>query len=213
MEKLEKIAKGKTCLFGLEDSQGLGSFLAEFLLKRRLSVVDINSISTDRGRRLTVHRDKSDDRDAILIAKTLIAENGKLNPVRINKNSIALREMVGYRQTLVEESTRIKNRLHVVLFNQHIGVLGLFPSLFSRCALAFFAKYPDPCLLKNVDLDTLTTFLKFNSRGRYGKEKARAILSTTDNSIAYNLANTMFLTIEKYPTYLKKIMLLQPPFN
>ena len=30
IEKLVKIAKSRTCLFGLEDSHGLGSFLAEF---------------------------------------------------------------------------------------------------------------------------------------------------------------------------------------
>ncbi|GAI66045.1 unnamed protein product, partial [marine sediment metagenome] len=65
---------------GLEDSQGLDSFLAEFLLKKGFSVVDINPISTDRGRRLTVHRDKSDNRDAVLIAKTLIREKVSLHP-------------------------------------------------------------------------------------------------------------------------------------
>lgn len=190
IEKLKKIAEGKACLFGLEDSHGLGSFLAEFLLKKGFSVVDINPVSTDRGRRLTVHRDKSDDRDAVLIAKTLIKENGSLNPVRINKNSIALREMAKYRQTLVEESTRIKNKLHVLLFNQYMGVCKTFSCLFSKCALAFFARYPDPSLLKDIDPDTLTSFLKANSKGRYGKEKARAILTLAGNSIACNLADT-----------------------
>ena len=204
-EKLEKIAKGKTCLFGLEDSQGLGNFLAEFLLKKGFSVVDINPISTDRGRRLTVHRDKSDDRDAILITKTLIAENSNLNPVRINKNSIALREMIRYRQTLVEESTRVKNRLHVLLFNQYMRVLDLFSSLFSRCALAFFAKYPNPSLLKDTDLDTLATFLKANSKGRYGREKARAILSTTSNSVAGSLVDTRAYIIRKHISKLLEI--------
>jgi len=205
VEKLEKMAKGKTYLFGLEDSQGLGSFLAEFLLKKGFSVVDINPISTDRGRRLTVHRDKSDDRDAVLIAKTLIREKVSLHPVRINKNSIALREMIGYRQILVEESTRIKNRLHVALFNQYMGVLGYFSSLFSKCALAFFARYPDPCLLKDTDLDTLATFLKANSKGRYGREKARAILSATSNSIAGSLVDTRAYIIRRHIARLSEI--------
>jgi hypothetical protein len=61
-----------------------------------------------------------------------------LSPVRINKNNIALREMVRYQQTLVEESKR----------------------------------------LKDTSLEEFIGFLKANSRGRYGREKARAILST-----------------------------------
>jgi transposase len=39
MEKLVKIAKSRTCLFGLEHSQGLGNLLAEFLLKKGFSVL------------------------------------------------------------------------------------------------------------------------------------------------------------------------------
>ena len=97
--------------------------------------------------------------------------------------------MVGYRQKLVSES-RIKNRLHVALFNQYRCVLGEFGSLFGKYALAFFARYPDPSFLKGVNPDTLSIFLKANSKGRYGIEKARAILSNLDNSIADSLADT-----------------------
>ena len=74
MEKLEKLSKDKTLVFGLEDSQGLGNFLAEFLIRKDFSVMDINPISTDRGKRRTAHKDKSDSRDACLIAKTLISK-------------------------------------------------------------------------------------------------------------------------------------------
>lgn len=74
LEQLEKLSNGKILIFGLEDSQGLGNFLAEFLLKKGFDVVDIDPVLTDRGRRRTTHKDKSDDRDACLIAKTLISK-------------------------------------------------------------------------------------------------------------------------------------------
>jgi len=189
-KKLKGLVKERTILFGLEDSQGLGCFLAEYLLRKGYTVLDINPLSTDRGRRKTLHRDKSDEKDAILIAKTLIAEKSSLSTIRINKNSIALREMVRYRQVLVEESTRIKNRLHIVLFNQYMGVLKHFPSLFSGYALAFFARYPNPLMLKDISSDKLSSFLKTVSRGRYGNKKAIAILSTLNSSIDDNLAGT-----------------------
>ena len=183
LAKLKKLSNGKTTIFGLEDSQGLGNFLAEFLLKKDFYVVDIDPVTTDRGRRRTAHKDKSDSRDACLIAKTLIREKDSLNKVTINKNSLALRELVKSRELLVVESTRIKNRLHVLIFNKYMEISSVFSDLFSKCALAFFSRYPDPSKLKGESSATLTAFLKSNSKGMHGKKKAMDILS---------LANTGF---------------------
>ena len=177
LEQLEKLSNGKILIFGLEDSQGLGNFLAEFLLKKGFDVLDIDPVLTDRGRRRTAHKDKSDDRDACLIAKTLISKKDSLHKVTINKTSLALRELVKSRELLVGESTRIKNRLHVLIFNQYMDISGIFSDLFSKCALAFFARYPDPSKLKEESLVNLAPFLKSNSKGRHGKKKAMDILS------------------------------------
>ena len=85
LAKLEKLSKGKTLVFGLEDSQGLGNFLAKFLIKKGFYVVDIDPVTTDRGRRRTAHKDKSDDRDACLITKTLISKKDSLHKVTIKQ--------------------------------------------------------------------------------------------------------------------------------
>ena len=177
LAELEKLSNNSTIIFGLEDSQGLGNFLAEFLLKKEFYVVDIDPVTTDRGRCRTAHKDKSDDRDACLIAKTLISKKDSLHKVTINKTSLALRELVKSRKLLVGESTRIKNRLHVLIFNQYMDISGIFSDLFSKCALAFFARYPDPSKLKGESLDNLESFLKSNSKGRHGKKKTMDILS------------------------------------
>ena len=166
------------------------AFLPATLSVRAIRFLKINPVTTDRGRRHTVSREKSDERDAAVIAKTLIREKGNLHPVRINRNSVALREMVGYRQMLVGKATRIKNRLHIVLFNQYKGVLGCFGSPFGKCALAFFLRYPCPASLEAVDPDSLSIFLKTHSKGRFSDKKARAILSSTDTSIADSLTDT-----------------------
>ena len=183
LTKLEKLSDGKAMIFGLEDSQGLGNFLAEFLIKKGFYVVDIDPVTTDRGRRRTAHKDKSDDRDARLITKTLIREKDNLHKVIINKTSLALRELVKSRELLIGESTRIKNRLHVLIFNQYMEVSAIFPDLFSKCALVFFARYPDPSKLEGESLPTLAAFLKSNSRGRHGHKKAIDILSLVNTGI------------------------------
>ena len=187
---LAKISREMDIIFGLEDSQGLGSFLAAYLVGKGYTALEINPVTTDRGRKHTVSRDKSDESDAIVIAKTLIRERKNLYPVRIERNSVALREMVGYRQLLVGEATRIKNRLHIALFNQYKGVLGCFGSPFGKCALAFFLRYPDPKSLEDVDIGFLSCFLKTHSKGRFSDKKAKAILESIDNSIADSLTDT-----------------------
>ncbi len=199
LTKLEKLSDGRSMIFGLEDSQGLGNFLAEFLIRKGFYVADIDPVTTDRGRRRTAHKDKSDDRDACLITKTLISKKDNLHKVIINKTSLAIRDIVKYRELLIGESTRIKNRLHVAIFNQYMGILAIFPDLFSKCALAFFARYPDPSKLKGESLDSLTAFLKDNSRGRHGNKKAADILSLASTEIAPDiLIDSRSLIIKKH---------------
>lgn len=198
LAQLEKISGNATLIFGLEDSQGLGNFLAEFLLKKGFDVVNIDPITTDRGRRRTTHKDKSDDRDACLIAKNLISKKDSLHKVTINKNSLAIRELVKYRELLVGESTRIKNRLHVLIFNQYMEISSIFSDLFSKCALAFFYRYPDPLKLKDESLGSLASFLKSNSKGRHGKKRATDILSLV------NTCNTPDILTDVRSSIIKK---------
>lgn len=207
LTKLEKLSDGRAMIFGLEDSQGLGIFLAEFLIRKGFYVADIDPVTTDRERRRTAHKDKSDDRDAHLITKTLISKKDNLHKVIINKTSLAIRELVKYRELLIGESTRIKNRLHVAIFNQYMEVSSLFGDLFSKCALAFFARYPDPSKLKGESLDNLTIFLKNNSRGRHGNKKAMGILSLINTDITPGiLTDERSLIIKKH---IKRLISIQ----
>jgi transposase len=198
MEKLSAIAGKKSMIFGLEDSQGLGFYLADYLIQKGFRLLDVNPIYTDRARKATIHRDKSDEGDAILIAKALIRERNKLSPVKIDKASIQIREMVRYRQMLVEESTRLKNRLHNLIFSQYMGIANIFSDPFSKAALAFFLKYPDPGLLLGVSEESLANLLKAHSRGRYGIDKAKSILNLLPVSMDKSLSGTRAYIIESH---------------
>ena len=92
MDKLTALANGKSIVFGLEDSQGLGFALADYLTQKGFRPLNVNPIYTDRARKATTHRDKSDAEDAVLIAKALIRGKDKLCPVKIDKSSIKIRD-------------------------------------------------------------------------------------------------------------------------
>lgn len=197
MGKLSAMAGNRSITFGLEDSQGLGLHLADYLVQKGFSPLNVNPIYTDRARKATIHRDHSDAGDALLIAKALIRERDSLCPAKIDKASIEIRELIRYRQILVEESTKLKNRLHGLLFSQYMGVVNVFSDLFSNVALTFFYNYPDPHLLKAAE-DSLATFLKAHSKGRYGTNKARAILNSLPISIDKNLSETRAYIIKNH---------------
>ncbi len=55
---LKRLSRGRKLLFGLEDSQGLGSFLAGYLIAKGYKALEINPVTTGRGRKHTVSRDK-----------------------------------------------------------------------------------------------------------------------------------------------------------
>ena len=83
----------------------------------------------------------------------------------------------------------------------------IFPDLFSKCALAFFARYPDPSKLKGESLPTLTAFLKSNSRGRHGNKKAIDILSFANTEITPDILTDARSSIIK--KHIKRLISIQ----
>lgn len=73
-EVKKNIPKGFIPAFGLEDTDGLGRPLAQFLLKSKHTMKEINPAKVDRERDKTCHPDKSDPQDAFSISKVLVDE-------------------------------------------------------------------------------------------------------------------------------------------
>jgi len=88
-----------------------------------------------------------------------------------------------------------------------MDIPGIFSDLFSKCALAFFARYSDPSKLKGESLDSLTAFLKSNSKGRYGQRKAMEILSLSNtNNMPDVLTDARSSIIKKH---IERLILIQ----
>lgn len=143
IEKLKK-EHGQKVALGLEDSSGNGEVLAKYLTLEGYEVRDINPSLTARRRRKTAHRDKSDKKDALLIAKTLISEYDKLPRVKVTGRrelAKALKGLIDDYDQLTKERTRLKNQLHRLLYREHgPSYKKKFKTTFSKKALSFFLK-------------------------------------------------------------------------
>jgi transposase len=170
---------GKTAVFGIEDTGGLGRSCAQWLTLQDRLVKGINPIMSRDKRRRHPHCSKNDVIDAVAVAKVLITEFDLLPKVTADDYYYALRQLANRRDQLVRTRTRCKNQLHKVLHDNYPEYKEFFSDPFGATALAFWSKYPHPNLLKGVGPKRLASFLSKIAKNM-SSSKAELILSMVD---------------------------------
>lgn len=174
-------------VFGLEDTQSFGQKLAHFLISTGNYVKDVPPVKTERKRSKSAHPDKSDPNDAKAIAKVLIQEFDSLQTVNsVDELHLSIRELSNQREALVKEQTKVKNRLHMLIYKQYPAYQRMFNDPFSKSALGFWEKFPHPFYLKDVTVKELSLFLRSKSNKTISTKAAQRILSLTlvENSLS-----------------------------
>jgi transposase len=113
---------------GIEGAGSFGAALAEVLLAAGEAVVEVPAQFTDRERRSLIQRGKSDPGDALAIAR-LTAREARLPALRRPGILADLKLLVGAREQLVAERTRLLNQLHADLLVLAPGYGARLPNL------------------------------------------------------------------------------------
>ena len=184
----------KTLVFGLEDTQGQGASLAQWLLDNDYTVKEINPVLTKRERDHSPNSNKSDKDDAEAVANVLLSKWDKLPTIKKNANFKAIRHLNNQRQNLVKEQTKIKNRLHNLIHKQYPNYKEFFSTPFGKTALAFWEKFPHPAQLKYQGEKRLNKFLK-NQAKNISNDKAAKILSLVNKDSKENIATEARSTV------------------
>ncbi|HEY3322798.1 MAG TPA: IS110 family transposase [Planctomycetota bacterium] len=174
---VQALAPGKQLIFGLENTSTWGRPLAGYLLARDQTVRDVAPIRTARNRKRQPHPDKSDERDALMIARALMQDLGELPATAHDDLLWTLSLTVNQREGLVREQTRVKNRLHALLPHPYPDYAQFFSEPFLKTALAFWTQYPSPGHLAGVSVAALGEFLQEQSHFCLGRKKAVEILA------------------------------------
>jgi transposase len=119
------------CRFGIEGSGGYGRALAVWLVEQGEHVVEVPGVLTERQRRHSATRGKSDLTDALAIAR-VVAREEYLPEVRPDDASYELRLLVDYRDQLTRERFRTSNRLHADLVRLRPGYHQHCPNLVAK---------------------------------------------------------------------------------
>lgn len=171
-------------IFVLEDSNGHGKFLAKYLLRRGHIVKEINPVLTSDKRKRANHRVKTDESDALNINKISITEFSRLKLLEPKKDiKEGLSILVRYYGNMVQEQTRIKNRLHNLLFQEYPFYLEMFKNPFSKTAISFWQRFPSLERLKIASVEEISLLIKNSSHNRLGRESLENILNLRGKEI------------------------------
>lgn len=145
---LATLGKKDNLIVALEDVNGYGVHIVEKLSLLGFPMRYVPAILTERDRKKSTSRDKSDYLDAKRVGKVILTKYEETLPA---KESIANQEEIGVatamdlllceRRDLVREKTCLKNQLHALL-HQYYGdhYKDGFPKAFHKKALAFYTK-------------------------------------------------------------------------
>lgn len=115
---LKEIQNTKQLMIGLEDINGYGKKLQQTLVIEGFEVYHIPPVMTDRERKKTSHRNKSDYLDAKGVAKATLLAHRALPQVILTQEKVKaeeLKSIVDDREDLVARQTELKNQLHNLL--------------------------------------------------------------------------------------------------
>lgn len=143
---LNRLGQKENIIVALEDANGYGVHIVEKLSKHNFPLRYVPAILTERDRRRSTQRDKSDYLDAKRVGKVILTKYEETLPA---KESIAdekelniaraMNLLLSERRDLVKQKTIVKNQLHALL-HQYYGdhYQNSFKKPFSRKGLAFY---------------------------------------------------------------------------
>lgn len=146
----------------IEGTGSYGAGLAKCLAARGFTVYEINPRWTAHGRRSARRRDKSDDDDALSIARVALREDPALPLVRppADGPDELLAVLVAIREELLADATRIVNRIHAYLPLLEPDYKRLLPDLSSKDGLAALLAY-QPLTSSRVEVSYLEAVHRF----------------------------------------------------
>ncbi len=148
--------------FAIEGTGSYGAGLARCLASRGFTVFEINPRWTAEGRRSARRRDKSDDDDALSIARVALREDPALPRVAAPTDGPEelLAVLVAVREELLVDATRLVNRIHAYLPFLEPDYKRLLPDLGAKDGLAALIAY-EPLTSSKVEVAYLDAIHRF----------------------------------------------------
>ena len=168
---------------GMESTGHYWINLNNFLKTNGIQDVQIiNPIETQKISKTRIRKVKNDKVDSFEIAK-IIAQNQKTYAVNEDANLLKLKRLTRFCDKIKRQEKFIKREIVNLLEVICPEFEGLFKNIFLKTPVLLLEKYADLRKLESVNEVKFYEFLRKNSHGRIGKNKAALILKTINGSI------------------------------
>jgi len=150
----------------------------------------VNPFHVNRYKEIFGNSPQKDDRKDSRVIATLVKEGRSLHNNLPHDGYAELRHLTHLREQLLEESTRLHNRLHGWIDRYFPEYSKLFSDLFGTTCLGLLKKYGGPQAVREASLRGLTEQVRSLSHGRLGKNRAQQVQARAARTIGQTVAPT-----------------------
>jgi transposase len=180
-----------SAVIGMEATGHYWLAIYSFLVGQGYTVKVINPIVTDAYRNMSVRKAKTDQIDAVVIAKVLRLGEYKESPTA-NEQTMALRQLCRFRAYEIDLCSNLKRKSIALLDQIFPEYAKLFSDTFGVASREVLMNYSTPEELSQINTKKLANLLDKASRGRFGKDKALQIKDTATHSLGIKIATDAF---------------------
>lgn len=193
-------------VFGMESTSHYWLSLYTRLMKEGYQVHVLNPIQSDALRGLYIRQNKTDSRDAFIIAEVI--RFGRFSETKVPQDKmLALREMCRNRFFLVDSISDLKRKVVALIDQIFPEYETVFSSNFVNSSVQLLTKYPSPEKICNAKLSSITGLLLKASNGRFGQAKALEIKELAKNT--FGVADTCGVYSDLIRCYMEQIQFIQ----
>ena len=187
-EKLKKHLSSfsvSSVLIGMESTASYHVNLFSYLVAAGYKVILINPLQISNYVKMELRKTKTDKKDAVVIARFLLA-NGDTLIQRATPSLISdLRDFSRQRESLVDEMTSLKIEIKQLL-NITFPELEHMVGIFTKSILKLLQQYPSAVALREADIDQLSQRLITDSYGHKREAFAAELIKAARFSIGTN---------------------------
>ena len=162
--------------------------LGRYLKSKNFKVKLVNPFHTSRYKEIVDNSPQKDDKKDSQIIAQLLKEDYPLHENLPQPPYGELRELTHLREDLLEDRSRLRNRLHKWLDRHFPEYPKLFSDLFGTTCLGLLVEYNGPEGFKDVPLGELSEKVYSLSRGQLGENRARTIKKRAEETIGNTIA-------------------------
>lgn len=179
------------CVFGMEATGHYWYPIYSFLKAKGYTIYVINPIQSDSLRKMYIRQTKNDSIDSFLIAEVI--RFGQFGTTSMaDENSLAMRQLCRYRDSVISSRTEIKLRIGTIMEQIFPEYEKQFSSLWVSTSMGILEKYLTPENIENAPIDELFEIIKDKSHNRLTRAKAISIKEAAADTFGIKIAQDAF---------------------